>query len=256
MADGSERLPWLDERRSPPASAGRAAAPWGWAAGALAVLGVAAGAYLFGTRTTERSPAPAPQIVERAPSIPPALPVEQPPVDVVPEPPLAELEDLPTPPPLQRSRDAVREIRESAARARAAEASTQEELALAEGSEEQAQASGGEFTRPRSAATDSPPPVVGPVPVIIRTPAQSWGRKVQLGAYRSPAMADTVWRGLVKRYPYLAGKPKLVTGIDVRSTDGKATRMYRLQLAAASQAQAVVICQQLQRAGQSCVVVY
>jgi hypothetical protein len=82
------------------------------------------------------------------------------------------------------------------------------------------------------------------------------GRIIQLGAYPTRVQADFAWRTAVKRFPYLSSKPRLISPLEVRSTDGKPTRMYRLQMATASQAQSVVICQQLEDDGQSCVVVY
>ena len=248
MADGSDRLPWLDEPRSQPASRRRGATPWLWSAAAVAILGVGAGAYWLGTRdlpppaVIESAPPPRPQQVEATPEV---LPDEVIANEMANE--VAATEVLPAPPALQRTRAAVRAIRESAA-ARSDEPVAEqvpEEEVLAETN-----------TAIPELPEAAPMPITRPTPVIVRTPGQSWGRKVQLGAYRTQAQADVAWRALVRRYPYLASKPKLVSGLDVRSTDGKATRMYRLQLAAASQAQAVVICQRLQKAGQSCVVVY
>jgi hypothetical protein len=97
-------------------------------------------------------------------------------------------------------------------------------------------------------------PIAQPVPVIVQPVVR--GRIIQLGAYPSQAQAELAWQAVVKKWPYLATKPRLVSPIDVRSTDGKATRMHRLQLATASQAQSAVICQQLAKTRQSCVVVY
>jgi hypothetical protein len=80
---------------------------------------------------------------------------------------------------------------------------------------------------------------------------------VQLGAFATREQAENSWRRITRRYPYLATKPKMVNTVDVRALGGgRPTRMYRLQLVTSSQAQSVVICQQLDRAGHSCVVVY
>ena len=93
-------------------------------------------------------------------------------------------------------------------------------------------------------------------PMFYRTEPNR-GRVVQLGAFPTTSEADEAWRKLTRRYPYLATKPKLVSPVEVRALGGgRRTKLYRLQLATASQAQSVVICQQLERAGQSCVVVY
>lgn len=108
---------------------------------------------------------------------------------------------------------------------------------------------------PRPAVEPADPSnTVAPAPVIVQPVVR--GRIVQLGAYPSQRQAELAWQALVKKWPYLATKPRLVSPIDVRSTDGKATRMHRLQLATASQAQSVVICQQLEKTRQNCVVVY
>lgn len=82
------------------------------------------------------------------------------------------------------------------------------------------------------------------------------GRIIQTGAYPSRAAAELAWQAMVKKWPYLATKPRLISPLEVRSTDGRATQMYRVQMATASQAQSVVICQRLTAAKQSCVVVY
>jgi hypothetical protein len=80
---------------------------------------------------------------------------------------------------------------------------------------------------------------------------------VQLGAFPSRAQAEETWRRVTRRFPYLASKPKMVNTVEVRGLGGgRGTRMYRLQLGTSSQAQSAVICQQLERVRQSCVVVY
>jgi hypothetical protein len=80
---------------------------------------------------------------------------------------------------------------------------------------------------------------------------------VQLGAFPTRKQAEDEWKRVTRRYPYLTTKPKMVNTVDVRGLGGgRPTRMYRLQLGTSSQAQSVVICQQLERAGLSCVVVY
>ena len=95
-------------------------------------------------------------------------------------------------------------------------------------------------------------PAGAPVPLqpVVR------GRIIQTGAFSSRTQAEAAWQQMVAKWPYLATKPRLIAPLEVRSTDGKATRMFRVQLATASQAQSEVICQRLQSARQSCVVVY
>jgi len=109
-------------------------------------------------------------------------------------------------------------------------------------------------TRPRQQASRSrqqaSPALALPVQPVVR------GRLIQTGAFATRAQAEADWQRMVRKWPYLASKPRLIAPILVRSTDGKATHMYRVQLATASQAQSVVICQQLTKVRQSCVVVY
>jgi hypothetical protein len=101
------------------------------------------------------------------------------------------------------------------------------------------------------------PPITGPTPIILYHPQPDRGRVVQLGAFPTRAQAEDGWKRITRRYPYLATKPKMVNTVDVQALGGgRPTRMYRLQLGTSSQAQSVVICQQLDRAGHSCVVVY
>jgi len=117
-----------------------------------------------------------------------------------------------------------------------------------------AQRGRGEIRRPpnrrRKTAQDAEvAPAVSLQPVVR-------GRIIQTGAYPSRAAAELAWQTMVKKWPYLATKPRLISPLEVRSTDGRATQMYRVQMATASQAQSVVICQRLTAAKQSCVVVY
>jgi hypothetical protein len=231
----SDRLPWLTEvpRTPPPApERPRRRAPWGPIAAGLAIVGVGAGAYWLGTRNSEPSAAgtgatdivlPEPTLPDQPPGIPPVddiaagdLPAAAPPAAT----------DPPRRPP-----------------ARPSESARTEEPAEDDPAEELAETA----TGPAPAPVALPPLPTQPV---VR------GRIIQLGAYPTRVQADFAWRTAVKRFPYLSSKPRLISPLEVRSTDGKPTRMYRLQMATASQAQSVVICQQLEDDGQSCVVVY
>lgn len=235
-AKAPDRLPWLTEvPRAPPTPAERGSrrAPWGWVAGGLAILGVGAGAYWLGTRqgdgeiaaptSSEFVPLPEPTPAEDAPNIPSVSDMTA--ADEL----TAEPETDSSPPPaVPRPERSVR--------------SAPAEDTGAEESEPEA------GTPPFAAAPPALPPI--PMQPVVR------GRIIQLGAYPTRVQADFAWREAIKRFPYLASKPRLISPLEVRSTDGKGTRMYRLQVATASQAQSVVICQQLESKRQSCVVVY
>jgi hypothetical protein len=115
-------------------------------------------------------------------------------------------------------------------------------------------------TRRELSATDpvaAAAPVAGPTPIVVYLPQPNRGRVVQLGAFPTRNQAEETWKRITRAYPYLRTKSKMVNTVDVRGLGGgRPTRMYRLQLGTSSQAQSAVICQQLDRAGYSCVVVY
>lgn len=95
-----------------------------------------------------------------------------------------------------------------------------------------------------------------PQAALVRANPNS-GRVVQLGAFPTRPQAEEAWSRVTRRYPYLKTRTKMINTVEVRALGGgRRTRMYRLQLGTSSQAQSVVICQQLEKAGQSCVVVY
>ena len=87
-----------------------------------------------------------------------------------------------------------------------------------------------------------PPPSAGPS-----------GRVIQLGAFYTPRQADRAWRAYIKRFPYLATRPKDVVPTPPRK--GK-RRLYRLQLGTVSQPQSVGLCESLRAHRGNCVVVY
>lgn len=87
-----------------------------------------------------------------------------------------------------------------------------------------------------------PPPSAGPS-----------GRVIQLGAFYTPRQADRAWRAYIKRFPYLATRPKVVVPTPPRK--GK-RRLYRLQLGTVSQPQSVGLCEYLRAHRGNCVVVY
>lgn len=110
---------------------------------------------------------------------------------------------------------------------------------------------------PATEAIAVAPPAAGPTPIVVYLPQPNRGRVVQLGAFPTRDQAEETWKRITRTYPYLKTKPKMVNTVEVRGLGGgRATRMYRLQLGTSSQAQSAVICQQLDRAGYSCVVVY
>lgn len=226
-------LPGRSERSlpSPPPSSRRAMAPW------YALLAVLVSAVIVGSWWVISRPAPPPPELpeESGPaavaSVPLTVPVVQSPEAEAPTPaPSSNRIDTDTVPALApRAREAARQ----AARAAPAE----------------------DRVRPPSLAEQRDPLLTPTVPMIYRTDPDR-GRLVQLGAFPTRDEADDAWRRLTRRYPYLRTKPRMVSPVEVRGLGNRPARLYRLQLGTASQAQSLVICQQLERAGQSCVVVY
>lgn len=249
MQASGERLPWLsDEPGRIPAAAPAAPVPapparamWPWYLLFAALIAVVAvGAWWLGTRQREAPPPELPA-EQAGPSETVSVPSVEPPAAALAEPsPEADAEaseePRPAPPPAPVARPG-----------RSAEASATRKPA----------APVGRSVFPADEPVTSAPPSTGPTPVVVYHPQVNRGRVVQLGAFPTRAQAEQAWRRVTRRYPYLATKPKMVNTVDVRAVGGgRRTRMYRLQLGTSSQAQSVVICQQLERAGQSCVVVY
>ncbi|GAA4001407.1 SPOR domain-containing protein [Sphingomonas humi] len=243
MAAPVERLPWLHDEPQAPAAAApkrRAGAMWPWYLLLLFLVGaVAAGAWWLGTA---REAAPPELPAEESIPIPvtrsdPAEPVTQEPLANVAEPAPVTSATAPS-----VSRPVMRSPPRRAVR--------QSDVVPGE----QAPTGRSVFPADEPAAAV---PDTGPNPVAIANPRPYAGRVIQLGAFPTRAQAEDNWRRITRRYPYLSTKPKMVNSVDVGALGGgPRTRMYRLQLGTSSQAQSVVICQQLERAGHSCVVVY
>ena len=112
----------------------------------------------------------------------------------------------------------------------------------------------GESARPAavpSGAVAQPGEAAQPQGALFATPAavSSGEYGIQLGAFGSPASADREWQRLQERFgPQLGGlSPRIVPA----STN--AGQLYRLQVAAAGEAQARAICDSLKQQSQACV---
>ncbi len=236
--NAEERLRWSGQGSLPPVRVSRRSmAPW-YALLLLLIAGVGAGAWWIVSR-----PEPARSELPLEPAPTASVPLDQPSPEVPPPGAVAaEAEPVPAASnePSRADEPAAPAPRVRAAARAAARTSARREP-----------------VRPPPAAADDPgQPLWTPAPMIYRTDPNR-GRLVQLGAFPTRGEADQAWRAVSRRYPYLATKPRTVSPVQVRGLGGgRPTRLYRLQLGTASQAQSVVICQQLERAGQSCVVVY
>ena len=224
-----DRLPWLTEvPRAPPIEKKRRRFPWEWGVAGLLVLLLGLGAYWLATRDTGEADVPASVTGENVANAAPG----------------DEMSEIPSVSDMTEGDQLAVEPIE--AQAEAAQRPRQAERTVRRERSRQAQPS----EEPESDEAAPAPAVTIPAQPVVR------GRIIQIGAYPNRAQADVAWEYVVKKWPYLASKPKLVSPIEVRSTDGKGTRMYRLQLATSSQAQSAVICQRLETAKVSCVVVY
>ena len=103
--------------------------------------------------------------------------------------------------------------------------------------------------RPFDLTPRPPPPAARWRPPSI--PPQS-GRVIQLGAYSTTRQAESAWRSIAWRYPYLRTRQKVV--VPTQKVGG--WTYYRLRLSTETQAQSLVLCQHLQAKGQSCIVIY
>ncbi len=118
-----------------------------------------------------------------------------------------------------------------------------------------ARAAAGELARPGEAAVPVEAPRLAealPEPMAVRSdaagvPDGSYG--VQLGAFGSPASADREWQRLHERFgAQLSGLAPHI----VEASTGSG-QLYRLQVAAAGEAQARALCDSLKEQSQSCV---
>lgn len=246
MATPTERLPWLAEQPlgAPvePARTRRSGVMWPWYLLLLLLIaGVGAGAWWLSTGKD----APAP-VLPTEESLP--IPVTRQEAAATDQPVADEMSNTlaatEAPPPqagparAATSRATARTQPQPSPRVREAARSTRRIF-------------------PPDDPADASPAATAPSPVVVYHPQPNRGRVVQLGAFATRAQAESSWRRITRIYPYLATKPKMINTVDVRGLGGgRPTRMYRLQFGTSSQAQSVVICQQLERAGHSCVVVY
>ena len=226
----TDRLPWLTEvPRAPAPEKKRRRFPWGWVAAAILAVAVGFGAYWLATRDFRQTAAPESAAGE----------------DQMPAAPGDELSEIPSVSDMTEGEELTAEPVETPVEIAPQPRGTARSQPRRESSQPAEPAA-----EPESAETAATPVVTIPAQPVVR------GRIIQIGAYPTRAQADLAWAYVVKKWPYLASKPKLVSPIEVRSTDGKGTRMYRLQLATSSQAQSAVICQRLETSRVSCVVVY
>ena len=253
MQGSGERLPWLNDEPASaratrtPVSSRRQRAMWPFYAALVAlIMLVGGGGWWLGTR--QRS-SPPPQLPTESVSAAPIIREQLPAAEQAPE-----AVNAVAPPSAASSPRARPMARSQAPEQRGSE---QAQEPTSEPNPDSGETLATRAVFPSDESFVGPPPPTTPRPVVVYHPQLDRGRVVQLGAFATRAQAEGTWRKVTRRYPYLTSKPKMVNTVDVRALGGgRRTRMYRLQLGTSSQAQSVVICQQLEKAGHSCVVVY
>lgn len=78
------------------------------------------------------------------------------------------------------------------------------------------------------------------------------GQVIQLGAFTTAARANNAWSMRVARYPVLGRMPKVVVPV-ITKPDGRI--LYVLRLGTGSRQQSKMVCRNLQRSGDHCLVI-
>ncbi|HET9354770.1 MAG TPA: SPOR domain-containing protein [Sphingomicrobium sp.] len=240
----SERLPWLEPFSEPaarpsaarpkavrPAPGPRSNGPlWGMAV-LLLVAAAAGGGYWLGLK--EDVPAPA-AIAERrsAPAPVPAAPAELPGVNAVEA--TAEPEPEPTPEPVTKI-EPPKKVAERAAPSpprkaklrRADTRRTQYDRVVA---------------KQREAVRTWPK---------MPSPGTA-GQVIQLGAFSTRARAEAAYRERIARYPLLSGMPQVIVPV---ITKPRGQVLYVLRLGTQTREQSQVVCSNLRRSGDHCLVI-
>ena len=236
----SERLPWLEPysepaakpaavrpKRPPAPKAGPNGALWG--IGALALLAAAAGGgYWLGQREGARPAAPTAQTSPVIPVTPAPAP------EPLPAPELeAAAEPEPAPEPAVQSEKPRPAERATPAPRRKAEV-------------RRADARRPQFDRvvvKQREAVRTWPKMPSPGPA---------GQVVQLGAFSNRARAEAAYRERVARYPLLSGMPQVIVPIITRP---RGQVLYVLRLGTRTREQSQIVCRNLQRSGDHCLVI-
>jgi len=101
-----------------------------------------------------------------------------------------------------------------------------------------------------TAAVKSVPVAQGANGSAASGPAQLGAPRIQIGAFGSKDLAESVWKKMSGRFDYLA---ELTHSVEPVESGGK--KLYRLRANAASVADASALCGKLRVAGENCMVV-
>lgn len=238
-----ERLPWLEPYREPAAklTAARAkaarpeaprnprAALWGTAVLALIAL-AGGGGYWLGQRDADAPPAveaPLTAAIASRPAAPPIAPPVENEVAAIAEP---EVETVPVAEPVKPKPAATRARPEPPRKAKLRRADTKRPAY-------------DRVTAKQREAARTWPKMPSPGPA---------GQVIQLGAFSTRGRATAAYRQRVARYPLLAGMPQVVVPIITRP---RGEVLYVLRLGTQSREQSKIICRNLRRSGDHCLVI-
>ena len=240
----SERLPWLEPYREPAAklAAARNSAPkpassktgrgalWSIVVAAL-IAAAAGGGYWLGQRGERPVPTP-PSLTESRPPVPlTPPPPEAPPVTNIGEP-AAEPEAAPKPvvEPEKQRRSAERITPKPPRKATIRKADTR-------------RTNYDRVTAKQRQAARTWPKMPSPGPA---------GQVIQLGAFSTRARAQAAYRERTARYPLLGGMPQVIVPIITRP---RGEVLYVLRLGTQTRQQSQVVCRNLRRSGDHCLVI-
>ena len=231
----SERLPWLEPYREVIAEKRRAAARSHGGlvavAGTFAVLMAAMGGYWIGQRG-ERAVPTSPTVAESRPAVPvtPA-PSEAAPVTNMVE---AATEPEPAPKPVvepeKPRKSAERAKPKPPPKAKIRKAGTR-------------RTNYDRVTAKQREAARTWPKMPSPGPP---------GRVIQLGAFSTRARAQAAYRQRTARYPLLGGMPQVIVPIITRP---RGEVLYVLRLGTQTRQQSHIVCRNLRRSGDHCLVI-
>lgn len=236
-----DRLPWLEPYRESK-STGKPLPKRGYGrpivigAGAALLIAFGAGGYWLGQRMDQPSaarssetialpaPRPAPAPVAEAPPLPP-------PAEVAEAGP-AEAPKLSKPKPARK-----KAVRRHVPRKKIRSAGVEKAHI--------------EAVRAAQEKRPTPPPPPRPAWPKMPSPGPA-GQVIQLGAFTTPTRANNAYRQRIARYPALARMPRVI--VPVATKPGNRV-LYVLRLGTASRQQSKMLCRNLRRSGDHCLVI-
>jgi hypothetical protein len=241
-AGDSDRLPWLEPYLEPPAKGGRLprrgyGAPLAWGIAFALAIAATAGGFWLG-RSGLPPPGPS-DTVAIAPSKPEPVRVAEAAKPLSPEPESAAPAEPAPQPKAEASRPKRRATASRSAPSKRWLAEKRRIRAEAEASRLRAVKAAQERRSARRAWPKMPSP--GPA-----------GQVIQLGAFSHPDRAYAAYRNRIARYPQLARMPRVIVPV---AKGRRGSLLYVLRLGTTSRQQSQVVCNNLRRSGDHCLVI-